>query len=521
MGAYVPVNNPRTAIDVQQLSALEQAAGGVYPEARTLLNHAQPINRLPPEVLSIVFRLAVDSMGAPDLRGVIHLSSVCRNWRAAILGDGIMWSSIRVPGGRPAFIVQQLERCRGAPLHLFVDIPPMVSRAKELTSSISRTSWAIGTKRKQVQSISANVGDCSVFHALFGPDWPNLEELVWIDACPAWSMIGKEKPPIPEAHQTPKLRYLSAHEGLPWWSTGATSLTILKLEGPIDIDVLGFLRANSRLKSIEFVNLDLQTSPGNTTSFDLPDVTNVVMRDVGCTQLFIYVAFPSLRHLVIDTLGHLGSARAIAWNQLQAPPNLITLEVKYLPHLFPDKILITGSDGVDADSLSITESATFRRSTPMIQAPCNTLLSSVTSLSIGRGALGFGSSLPSTTICTLVSGLPHLQYLGVFSHNCALTTADHLRSHPLVCPELKILSLTFAGSICSVMSQLLSRFLSDRAGSDRWVHRVDCVILEVVEEDLEKAKRVWEILSRDCRFAEHLRCDCVEEVCDAGVYPCF
>ena len=433
-----------------------------------------------------------------------------------------MWSSVCVFGRHPTLTARQLERCRGFPLHLSIDIPCTAFQVEEeeSTSPITREARMIRAQQEQVRSISATVGDCRAFHRLFGSDWPNLEELIWIDVCPSWLRIHEEVPTAPwGVHQTPKLRYLSAQQGIAWWLASTTSLTALKLEGPMDTDLLGFLRANPRLKSLELVDLDLQPSLANTTSFDLPDVTRVVMYDVEYAHLFLCVTFPSLRHLVVDPLRCLG-LRKIAWGQLQFPPTLTALEIQYLTHPFQDRISITGSDEANDSSLSLTESAGSLSSTPMIQALSNALLSRVTSLSIGGGAVGFWSLLPSTLICTLVSGLPHLWYLSVLSHHLTLTIVDHLCNHLLDCPELRILSLTLVRSTCSMSSRSLSGFLSDRASSGRWVHRVDCVILEAPGEDLEEAKRVWEFLSRDWGFAGCLRCNCVGEVRKAGVRLC-
>lgn len=55
---------------------------------RALRNHARPIGRLPPELLSMIFELvaappADDSV--PTLKDIISLTHVCRYWRAILL----------------------------------------------------------------------------------------------------------------------------------------------------------------------------------------------------------------------------------------------------------------------------------------------------------------------------------------------------------------------------------------------------------------------------------------------------
>ena len=68
-----------------QVLALEQAMQDDFRQLRTPLNHARPINRLPSEVLSIIFRLAAGPAKSPDLRDALRLSSICRIWRRLFL----------------------------------------------------------------------------------------------------------------------------------------------------------------------------------------------------------------------------------------------------------------------------------------------------------------------------------------------------------------------------------------------------------------------------------------------------
>jgi hypothetical protein len=361
---------------------------GVSQKLRSLLNRARPINRLPPEILSPIFQLVTGPIKTTDLRNVLRLSSICHDWRAIILQDGAMWSNIRLTGQDPNFVAQQLGRCRGAPLHLSFDMPHKLFRIEgaPFLSHFKQVAPVIRARRSQVQSISVVIGGCRAFRRDFGLDWPNLEELVWVDACPTGSRMHDRDPPVPdEDHQTPKLRYLAAKQGLAWEMTSVTSLTTLKLEGPMDIDVFKFLRATPQLESLELIKLHVHPSPTNTTSIDIPRLTRLVMSNVEYGQLFARVTFPSLRSLTIDPVEHREPSMEITWGKLHVPFGITVLKIEYQPRHRHDRISITGTDRKSTRSFSLTEHAAPTRSALMIQALCNTSLTSVTSLSVGKG----------------------------------------------------------------------------------------------------------------------------------------
>ena len=156
----------------------------------------------------------------------------------------------------------------------------------------------------------------------------------------------------------------------------------------------------------------------------------------------------------------------------------------------------------------------------MIQALSHTSLTSVTSLSIGRGAPELGVQLPSTSICTLISELPRLRRLDLFPSQFTLKAVEYLRGHPLVCPELRILSLTVVRETCEKVFQLLAGFITDRANSERWLHRMDCVILRA-GGDPRETRHLWDSMSQGCKLEKYLRCNSGEEVRRAQVRTCL
>jgi len=508
-----------------QVLALEQSMRDVFQQLRTPLNRARPINRLPPEILSAILRLAAGPIKTTDLRNVLRLSSVCRYWRAVILAHGAMWSTIRLTGQDPSFVVEQVKRCLGVPLHLTIDMPsplfrvegaPFLGRIKQITPIIR-------ARRSQVRSISAVVGSCRFFRRDFGLDWPNLEELVWVDACQTGSR-GHESPPVPDKdHRTPKLRYLSAKQGLAWGIASVTSLSTVKLEGPMDVDIFKFLQTTPQLESLELIKLDIHPTPTHATSLDLPRLTRLVMSNVEYGQLFVRVTFPSLNNLVIDPVKHQEPRIEIDWRKLQVPSAIITLKVEYLTRGPHDTISITGLDGAKIHSLGLMEHPAPTRSSPMILALCHASLASVTSLSIGRGVPEAGVQLPSIPICALISGLPNLWRLDLFPSQLTLPTVGYLCNHPFACPELKILSLAIVREICEEAFGLLSELVEDRANSELWLHQIDCVVLGAGGGPHE-TRRIWDSLSQDWEFDELLQCNCGVQVRLAWILPrpgCF
>jgi len=491
---------------------LEQSMRGVSQQLHTPLNRARPINRLPPEVLSTIFRFAAGPIKTTDLRDVLRLSSTCRHWRAVILAHGVMWSTIRLTGQDPSFVTEQVKRCQGVPLHLIIDMPPTLFRVEgaPFLARVKQIAPIIRARRSQVRSISAVVGGCRVFRQDFGLDWPNLEELVWVDTCRAGLRVH-ERPPVPdEGYRTPNLTHLSAKHGLAWEMASVAPLTTVKLEGPMDIDIFKFLRITPQLESLELIKFHVEPAPRDATLINLPRLTRLTMINVEYGQLFSRVTFQSLSNLIVDPVEGQEPTMEIAWGKLQVPPTITTLKIECLTYRH-DTISITGSNGAKTHSVNLMEDAALTRSAPMILAICHASLTSVTSLSVGKGVLETGVQLPSIPICALISELPYLWHLDLFPSQLALTVVGYLHDNPFVCPELKELSFTVVRETCEELFLLLCELVEDRADSERRLHRIDCVILRA-GQDPHETRRIWDSMSQYCKFEDYLWCDCREAV---------
>ena len=74
------------------------------------------MNRLPPELLTRVFDLAVDHGSEEHAKQVIPLTHVCRYWRTVLLSYPGMWSTVYMKPGDPTVISEWLARSQKVPL---------------------------------------------------------------------------------------------------------------------------------------------------------------------------------------------------------------------------------------------------------------------------------------------------------------------------------------------------------------------------------------------------------------------
>ncbi|KAH9848139.1 hypothetical protein C2E23DRAFT_845563 [Lenzites betulinus] len=94
------------ATDASNLEPFEETVAASYMTTRELINATQPINRLPPEILTKIFfqvqsqllyqngekALPVDFMF--DVRDLRPLVLTCRHWRTLITGTPFLWSTV-------------------------------------------------------------------------------------------------------------------------------------------------------------------------------------------------------------------------------------------------------------------------------------------------------------------------------------------------------------------------------------------------------------------------------------------
>ena len=237
----------------------------------------------------------------------------------------------------------------------------------------------------------------------------------------------------------------------------------------------------------------------------MPRLTRLVMRNVEYGQLFALFNFPSLRNLSIDPVEN-QEPMEIVWGKLHVPP-VTTVNVEYLVPRH-GKISITGSS--EGSSFSLTERAAEARTARMIRSLSNAPLASVTTLSVGRGVPELGVQLPSASICDLIAVLPHLRRLDLFPSKLTAAVTEYLQNNPLVCPELRILSLTAVSKTHEDLFWSLSKLAADRRNANLQLHRIDLVVL--MGGNARETAEHWETMTGLCRFGDLVRCNCGGEV---------
>ena len=112
---------------------------GLEEEAQMLkhcYNAVTPVNRLPPEILSAIFSLAV---AKTVIRGGAHralpwarITHVCRRWRTVALDCPSLWAHLQF--GNPLFTQVMLERSGAAPLTVTVPDEDHIHRFESVLS---------------------------------------------------------------------------------------------------------------------------------------------------------------------------------------------------------------------------------------------------------------------------------------------------------------------------------------------------------------------------------------------------
>ena len=116
---------------LQQLRDLVDVSLEVYRAARQLSNTAQPVNRLPPEVLSTIFSLIPGEHPSafifprfnrdrlPDVRDLCPVLATCRYWRQVVIGRSSLWSIVVTNNRRTS--LPYFQWYQGGPLTVIVD----------------------------------------------------------------------------------------------------------------------------------------------------------------------------------------------------------------------------------------------------------------------------------------------------------------------------------------------------------------------------------------------------------------
>ena len=99
-----------------QIKSLETRVQDVLRFIPSLRNLLQPVNRLPPEILSRVAQRCLQDDAAVDTRLIVPLTHVCRYWRNCITSDPANWT--RISNLSKELTILTLERAKASPLQV-------------------------------------------------------------------------------------------------------------------------------------------------------------------------------------------------------------------------------------------------------------------------------------------------------------------------------------------------------------------------------------------------------------------
>jgi hypothetical protein len=492
---------------------LEVTALQLLQHIRVLRNHARPIGRLPPELLSMIFELVAtppEYDSTPTLRDVISLTHVCRYWRAILLNHNGAWSDIHLRGQNPGFVTQQLERCGDAALSVNVHLQFWMFRRENtrLLNNIREALTDVRLHRNQVRRLAVHIACCQAFHQYFNFDFPNLEELVWEDLCMQHATTHNSNPPDPEHNRLPKLRHLSVKKTFFWPVEFTSGLTSFKLEGYMTVPpekLTGFLRRNPALESLELINLHVPYHFLPDEPIELDHLTKLSLRNVEHGHIFPYIALPALKSLDIGPFEQPPRWVGSVWFGLQVPSGITALTITYHgADGDQDKISVVGLCRTSTQSLSLAERSVGRRLTRVFDALANASLDLVTTLRFDEEGGALEGPVSSDSILALLRSLSQLRRVDLGWGHLTNTIVACLSDHRRLCPDLKDLGVKVTIQSCSSIFKSVQKLVRSRADAEQWLSKVECIVPEA-DGDAETTRQMWDSLFLASDLAGSLR----------------
>lgn len=492
---------------------LEETCLKLLQHIRVLRNHARPIGRLPPELLSMIFELVAippEYDSTPTLGDVISLTHVCRYWRTILLDNNSVWSDVYLKGQDPGFISQQLERCGDAALNVNVHLPFWMFRRENirLLNNLRGTLTDICLRRDQVRRLVVRIACCQAFHQYFDFDLPNLEELVWEDLCMQHAITHNSTPPDPEYNRLPRLRHLSVKKTLYWPLEFTSGLTTFKLEGNMTIGLeklVGFLQRNLTLETLELINLNVPYQFLPQRSVELDYLTKLSIRNVEHGHIFPYITLPGLKSLEVGPfeqppLRWVGSI----WFSLQVPPGITVLTITR--HSCGDRGTISaiGLDKTSERLLTLAEYAIGTRITPLLDALAHASLASVTTLCFDEEGGNSEDQTSLTPILALLRSFPLLKRIDLGGDRLSSKVITCLNERWRLCPELKGLRVKVTEQSCRSVFESVQKLVLSRAHAEQWLNEVECIVSET-DGGAEATRGLWGSLFESSNLASSLR----------------
>ena len=508
---------------------MEEYVLQILDQIRPLLNDQRPINRLPQNVLATIFTFAAappaHNSTASITQGILSLARVCRHWWDTILHRPELWSDIHLKGQNPEFVSQQVARCRGAPLRIYLHLPHWVFLPEERTllQNLTGAMWLLAGRRDQVRSVTVRIAGCRAFHDYFSLDFPNLEELVWDDLCVENSPSHDSTPANQSKRQLPNLRYLSVKKSLDWPMKFAVGLTKFKLEGPMVVPVIAFtdfLRQNQSLEYLELVNVCIPFVVSRTQPIVLNQLATFLAHNVENGHILSHITIPRIRSIELVPVHPPREWFPTIWSGLQLPSNVDTVSLHYNHTVGTGssmEISIVGINKTRTHSFNLIERTAGARFTTLFCALNEVSLDSVTGLCFNgdQGREPQTWPLPSPN-GALLENLPHLTSVYVCWTCVVEDVLQCLTDSPRTCPELRILRVKVTPDTCDRVFGLVLALAKRRHTIKQPLHSVECVVGEPrvrgglvlgrsAPSTPEATQELWNSLVQNSKLKKYLR----------------
>lgn len=357
----------------------------------------------------------------------------------------------------------QIKRCKGASLLVTIEAPLLdgqLPRYRKFRENIQGIADLIRERRNQVTYLKVRL-DRRSFQQWLGFEWTNTRVLN-LDL-QGGSCDGG----------LPRLRDLSIRGGFGWPMTVVKHLTILKLTGPMDLELAvfaEFLRRNTSLESLALMNLNVLGSPGRHQEerIKLPHLNQLSVSHAKCGCALALLDLPSLKSLaVFSILGQIFWSEP-HWSRFYNRLPITSLEARC--HFSHRHVTVVGVSGQDTKSLHLEELSYTNAETSLFRSLSGSSLSSVTSFSfIKNMPEGIMPWTQVSAICDLLRHLPRVERMHICPSRLAVQVLQRLRDNPQLCPRLEELGAVVTGAtLCTAVKLVDGMPKGQAGGGDGW-----------------------------------------------------
>ena len=430
-----------------------------------------------------------------DFRKVVLLTHVSHRWRKILIDYGPIWSDVHIYGQNIDMLSAQIERCKGAPLFVYIRTPSGNTGALRYLKpqNVREAANLIRGHRDQVTRLKVRLR-CRFFQQFLGFEWPILEELDLNDICHL--NLGLHGASCDGG--LPRLRYLTIQGGFNWAMKVAKNLTTLKLQGPMDLQLAAFaefLRANTSLESLSLIHLDALGSPGRREEpINLPHLNALLVHHAKCECVLALLTLPSLGSLAVSSTGGQSFWSDSPWSGFVSRLSITSLKAQYYSPSY-GSITVVGSNGLDPQPLYLKEFSHTTATTALFRLLSNPSLSSVTSFSfVDNMPEGFMSRQQISVICGLLDHLSRVECMRLCPSGLAIEVVRRLGDDSELCPGLRGFEIMVTDRARDVIEDLVYEVLEARSGSgDGWQMRATRYsYLEGLPLMESRTKMVWE-----------------------------